>query len=173
MKKNLLISIFIFLTSLFAGLFFCVDLNSETRIQLSTLMLSGMQRDSHSFFVWLFLIFTSHIKMYLIMIPALFIKALIFLPAIIIIFRSFSLGFCCGLVYISNIESPFIFSLMHLLPQNIFLIPAYVLFASAVVNFSMQQKNRPLSLNDRSLLASSVICVVLTFAGSLIETIFL
>lgn len=173
MKKNLLIAIFIFLTSLFAGLFFCVNLNSDTRIQLSNLMLSGMQRESHRFFVWLFLIFLSHIKMYLLMIPALFVQALIFLPAVVIIFRSFALGFCCGLVYISNIESPFIFSLMHLLPQNIFLIPAYVLFASAVVNFSMQQKNRPLSLNDRNLLASSVICVVLTFAGSLIETIFL
>jgi len=173
MKKNILISIFIFLTSLFAGIFFCAGINPQTRINLSNLMLSGMQSDSHNFFVWFFLIFISHLKMYLIMIPALFIKFLIILPTSVLIYRSFSTGFCCGLVYISSVKSPFLFSLMHLLPQNFFIIPAYIIFASAVITFSLQQKNRSLSLNDRNLLISLILSIAVTFAGSLIETIIL
>lgn len=172
MKKNMLIFIFIFLTGLFAGLFFCTGINAENQTYLADLLLSGMQKERESFFLCFFSVLLTHMKMFAIMLPALFLKILCLLPPTVLLFRSFALGCCCGLVYISNADNPFLLSLMHLLPQNIFYIPAYVLFASTVSSFCIKEKNRPLSLKDKDLLSSLIICILMVVAGSFIETVF-
>jgi len=172
MKKNMLIFIFIFMTGLFSGLFFCTGINSENRLYLSELLIDNMQSEHDSYFFHFSKIILSHLKLFFIMLPALFLKVLCFLPPAVLFCRSFALGCCCGLIYISDIDNPFFFSLFNLLPQNILYVPAYILFAYTVFNFCIKQKNRPLSLNDKDLLTSLVICILMIAAGCFIETVF-
>lgn len=171
MRKIGVISIFIFLTGLFAGLFFCTDLTPENSAYLSELLISGMSAGRSSFSGTLSASLLSNFFLAILMTPALLTKYLCPLPMLLLCGKSFSLGFCSGLLHVSTVNNALLFSLLKIIPQNVFLIPAFILLSSAVFYGSASEllkKNRP-SHEKKRLKNVMLLSVMLMLAGCLIE----
>ncbi|NLD19064.1 MAG: hypothetical protein GX663_02295 [Clostridiales bacterium] len=140
MKKVLMIFIFIFMTGLFAGLFFSTNLSEENSSGLSGLLLASFDPvcEIPAAFVYVLI---SNMALTAVMVPAVFSKYLSPLPPLVLLFKSFTIGFCCGLVYVSTPDNPFLLSFVKLFPQNIFFIPAFILMA--VVTFCISTSGSP------------------------------
>lgn len=173
MKKIWFIFIFIFLTGLFSGLFFSTGLSAENSSYLSALLISGMSNTSSGFMQSFFSIFISNFLLILFMFPAVITKYLCFLPPSLLWYKSFAVGFCCGLVYSSDVENAVTITLLKLLPQNLFFIPTFTILAVILFSISVNaQKNRPLHFNNKSLLYILIAASAFLTAGCVIESIF-
>lgn len=171
MKKIGAISIFIFLTGLFAGLFFSTALSPENSSYLSSLLLYGISSPSSGFAEHFRASAVSNFTLVLLMIPALFTRFLCPLPILVLCFKSFALGFCSGLVHMGATDQAFLISLLKLFPQNIFFVPAFILLASAVCYCSaaeVMKKNR-LSREKKSLKHLLFFSMLLIMAGCVTE----
>lgn len=170
MKKLGLIFIFVFLTGIFSGLFFSTNLSAESNDTLSSLLLSAVNSPSCSFTEAFMDTFISNSALLLLMLPALFTKIFCFLPPLLLWYKSFATGFCSGLIYINAGSHAFLISLVKILPQNLFFIPAFVAIAFITFNASINKKIRP-AKNDNTLKHIIIAAAVLIFVGSLTEAL--
>lgn len=175
MKKALIIFTSVFLTGLFAGLFWGTGLSSENSSYLYKLLISGLNSDSSGFVSNTISSFISGFTLVLIMLPAMLTKYLCPLPPAVLLYKSFTLGFCCSLIYSHETENAFLLSLTRFLPQNLFFIPAFIVLSSIIFHFSLMnsaQKNRLMHSESKSLLYPAVSAVALILLGSIIESAF-
>lgn len=172
MRKIGTISIFIFLTCLFAGMFFSTKLSAENGTYLSSLLIYGISDTSAGFAKSLASSLTSALLPSAVVLSALFTKYLCPLPILFLSFKSFSLGFCSGLMYLGSADDPFMLSLLKLLPQNLFFIPAFLMLSSAVFCGSFTQtikSNRP-SRERKSLKNAIILSFCLMALGCVTES---
>ncbi|MDO4545902.1 MAG: stage II sporulation protein M [Bacillota bacterium] len=137
MKKIGIIFIFIFLTGLFSGLFFSTNLSPENNDTLSALLLTDFYDPSGNFSHAFFSSVTANLTLVLLMLPALLGKIFCPLPPMLLWYKSFAIGFCCGLVYINASSGAVLISLVKLFPQNLFFIPGFLLLAAILFCISL------------------------------------
>lgn len=175
MKKMLLVFTSIFLTGLFAGLFWGAGLSSENSSYLYRLLISGLNNNSSGFISNTFSSFVSSFTLILLMVPAMFTKYLCPLPPAVLLYKSFALGFCCSLIYSYDAEEALLISLVRFLPQNLLIIPAFIVLATVFFSLSLirsSQKNRLLHTESKSLLYTAAAAVIFVLLGAVIESIF-
>lgn len=130
MKSALIISVFVFLTGLFAGIFFSTGL-SDANIELLGKFLISSIGDSHK---GVLSVLTSslitNMGLALIMVSAVISRLLCPLPLLILLYKSFAVGFCSSLVYIIGYEHAFLASLIKVLPHNSILVPTFIALAA-------------------------------------------
>lgn len=175
MQKIGSILLFLFLTGLFTGLFFSTCLSSENASTLSALLLTGITTTKTGFLQSFLTSLATNFSLFALMLPALLSRYLCPLPPLILWYKSFAIGFCSGLIWMGARSHILFLSLVHILPQNLFLIPGFFLCALAILSFSLQSpaagfshtKNSPLA-NNR-LLIFLVLSALLLAAGSFTE----
>lgn len=173
MKKFGLIFVFIFLTGLFSGLFFSTNLSYENNDYLSSLLLSGFSDSSAGAVKTFFAALASNFTLVIIMASAIITKVLSPIPPIILWYKSFAIGFCSGLVYLNAIDKAFIISLLKIFPQNLFLIPGFLIISTTIFYCSyseMTKKSRPYQ-EKKGLFQLASIALVLILLGCLTEAI--
>lgn len=173
MKKLGIIFIFIFLTGLFSGLFFSANLSYENNSYLSALLLSSISSSSAGFFRTFFSVFMQNIILLIVMAPAAATKFLCPVPPMVLWYRSFAIGFCSGLVYLNAEKEAFLISLLKILPQNLFLIPAFLIISAVIFYCSaseLRKKSRPYN-EKKGLLMLALISIALIFTGSVISAV--
>lgn len=150
MKKTGSILIFIFLTGLFAGIFFSINLSNDSISYLSSVMLAGISSSNESFIKIFFSSLSSNLLLFAIMAPALFLKYLKPLPVIILWYKGFATGFCSSLLYASDTADVLTVSLLKIIPQNLFFIPSFLIFSTALFMFSGKHEDNPLKTKKKS-----------------------
>ena len=173
MKKIVVASIFIFLTGLFTGLFFSMGLSDESNGYLSTLLISGITDSSAGFFRLLVSSLTSNLILVALMLVAIVTKLLCPLPALLLWYKSFAIGFCSSLIYISAVEHAFLISLTKILPANLLLIPGFIALTAITFHSSateLTKVKRP-SREKESLRNALLICIGVIFVGCVIESL--
>ncbi len=134
--------LFIFLTGLFTGLFFSTCLSSENADALSALLLTGISTTKTGFLQNFLTSLSTNFSLFAFMLPALLNRYLCPLPPLILWYKSFAIGFCSGLVWMGARAHILYLSLVHILPQNLFLIPGFFLCALAILSSSLQSPLR-------------------------------
>lgn len=173
MRKIAITSIFIFLTGLFAGLFFSTNLSEANNSYLSTLLLSGIASSSAGFFQAFLSSLLSNLPLIALMMAAMLSHLLCPVPLLVLWFKSFAIGFCSGLVYLNAAENAFLISLLKIFPQNLFLIPAFITLATLTFSYSyekMTKKNRSYRQQQDLQRALFISCMVIVI-GCLIEAL--
>lgn len=172
LKKALTISVFIFLFGLFSGLFFSTCLSEENSRELSSLLISSISDDTaHSVRILLASLFSNYTAA-AVMMAAMLSGLLSFLPFAVLWYKSFAIGFCCGLIQISGAENSLVLSLTEMIPPALFLIPSSILLASVTFICSREEiiKSKRSSSKGRSLIAMIFISLIGIAAGCLVET---
>ena len=173
MKKIGSIFLFLFMTGLFAGLFFSTTLSPSSSADLSVLLHAGFTNDSEGFFSTFFAIFLCSLIPMLLMLPAAAAKCLCFLPPAILWFKSFSIGFCTGLVYINQSEQAILLTLTRILPQSLCLIPAFLILSAAVFHYSVTRSQKNRTPHEYQVLSHMLmLAAALLLLGSLLQTLF-
>lgn len=139
MRKLGSILLFLFLTGLFAGLFFSTCLSSENTRSLSTLLLTGITSSQTGFLKSFLTSLFTNFTLLALMLPALLSKYLCPLPPLVLWYKSFAIGFCSGLIWMGARSRILFLSLLHILPQNLFLIPGFFLCALTILSVSLQR----------------------------------
>ena len=173
MKKLGLIFIFIFMTGLFSGLFFSSNLSYENNEYLSSVLLASFSDSSAGLVKTFFSALISNLILILIMAPSIATKFLSPLPPAMLWFKSFAIGFCSGLVYLNAEGNAILISAVKILPQNLFLIPAFLIIATMLFYSSSSEllkKNRPRQ-EKKGLLQLAVISSALILAGCITEAV--
>ncbi len=170
MKRAGIISIFVFLTGLFAGLFFCIGLGVENYGRLSSLLLEGLA-SSPGLIKSFAASFATNFPLALLMLAAIFSKLLCLLPFLLLFYKSFSLGFCSCLIHMTSADHTLLLSLIKLFPQNLFFMPAFILLAAVTFSISLGEarKTNRLSHNRMSLKNVFILICVLLLAGCITE----
>ncbi|WP_428259380.1 stage II sporulation protein M [Gallibacter sp. Marseille-QA0791] len=172
MKKLASVFIFILMTGLFSGVFFSTNLSYENNEYLSSLLISGFESGSPGFISSLLSALSSNFILAALMLPALVAKPLCPLPPAMLWFKSFAIGFCSGLLYL-NSEKAITMSLLKIFPQNIFLLPAFLIMSITLFCISISggiKKSRPVQEKKGLLLISAASCILL-LTGCVIEAI--
>lgn len=174
MKKTAAVFIFIFMTGLFAGLFFSISLTEENSGYLSALFLSSVTDTSSGFFRTLFSSLISNMSLAALMLASIVTKLLFPLPPALLWYKSFALGFCSGLVYIGDTEQSLMISLVKILPSNLFFIPAFIMLSAVCFTYSRNElvKTKRPSREKKGLQSVVFICLGLIFAGCVTEALF-
>ncbi len=139
MRKLGSILLFLFLTGLFTGLFFSTCLSSENTRSLSTLLLTGITSSQTGFLKSFLTSLFTNFTLFALMLPALLSKYLCPLPPLVLWYKSFAIGFCSGLIWMGARSRILFLSLLHILPQNLFLIPGFFLCALTILSVSLQR----------------------------------
>ena len=164
MKKIAGISTFIFLTGLFAGIFFSTGLSQINSSDLTECLLSSAKENSFGFFRVFFSSAYSNYLIAVLMAAAMFSKFLCPLPLTLLWFKSFAIGFTSGLVYLNETQA-FLISFTRLLPPNLFFIPSFVALATVSFIYSRSRADKSKrSLHEKKDLR---IIVILSLAGIL------
>lgn len=142
MRKIGSILLFLFLTGLFTGLFFSTCLSSENASALSALLLTGITTTKTGFLQSFLTSLATNFSLFALMLPALLSRYLCPLPPLILWYKSFAIGFCSGLIWMGARSHILFLSLVHILPQNLFLIPGFFLCALTVLASSLQSPLR-------------------------------
>lgn len=179
MKKVLTTSVFIFLTGLFAGLFFSYGLSEENISYLVDLLISNLSGSSSGFFRSLGSSLITNLSLAALMIVTVATKKLCPIPFVLLFFKSFTLGFSNSLIHIGQamgqVENAVFLSLMKMVPQNLLFIPAFILLATASFMHSresMLKTKRP-SHERKDLNKIIIICLAAIVAGCIVEAIVL
>lgn len=171
MKKAISIFLFLFLTGLFAGLFFCMNLSEANGSALSSLLIAGLTASSPGFFNVFLSAAVSNFTLALLMLPSLLTRLLCPLPPLALLCKSFAVGFCSGLVFLGAEKDAFFLSLLKLFPQNVFYIPAFLLLSAVLFYGSLTElckKNRP-SREKEGLKNAVLLSAALMLAGCITE----
>ncbi len=173
LKKSLTISAFIFLVGLFSGLFFSMGLSEENSESLSSLFISSITDESIGHFRIFLSSLVSNYTAAALMMSAALSGLLCFLPFAVLLYKSFSIGFCCGLIHISIIDNSLVLSLTEILPPAMFLIPAFILLAAADFIFSREKmiKSKRLSQQGKSLISMMIISFAAITVGCAVEAL--
>ena len=139
MRKLGSILLFLFLTGLFTGLFFSTCLSSENTRSLSTLLLTGITSSQTGFLKSFLTSLFTNFTLFALMLPALLSKYFCPLPPLVLWYKSFAIGFCSGLIWMGARSRILLLSLLHILPQNLFLIPGFFLCALTILSVSLQR----------------------------------
>ena len=121
------------------------------------------------------------------MLAALYTKFLCPLPMGLLLYKSFALGFSNCLLYIGQAitrdsgqtvhitESAAICSLLNIVPQNIFFIPAFIMLAAVCFKYSHSAllKSKRSYRERKDLHKIILICIVTIAFGCIIEAIVL
>lgn len=171
---SLTISIFIFLAGLFAGLFFSTGISNENSNYLSAMLISSISDSSIGFFKTAFSYLISNLILSALMLLAIFSKTLCPLPFLILWFKSFAVGFCSSLLYAGDSENPLMLSVVKLLPQNLFLLPAFICLAAALFSYSRHEliKSKRPSHEKKGLQNIVFISLATIAAGCIVGAIF-
>ncbi len=173
LKKALTISVFIFLFGLFSGLFFSTGLSEESSRELSSLFISSISDDiAHPARILLSSLFSNYTAA-AVMMAAMLSGLLSFLPFAVLWYKSFAIGFCCGLIQISGAENALVLSLAEIVPPALFLIPSTILLASVTFICSREEiiKSKRPSSKGRSLMTMIFISLIGIAAGCIVETL--
>ncbi|MDO4746123.1 MAG: stage II sporulation protein M [Bacillota bacterium] len=130
MKSALIISVFVFLTGLFAGIFFSTGLSEANVELLGKLLASSISDSSKGALNVLTSSLITNMGPALIMISAVISRFLCPLPLLILLYKSFAVGFCSSLIYISGYEHAFLASLIKVFPHNAVLVPTFIVLAA-------------------------------------------
>ena len=164
-RKLLLLSVFIFLFGLFAGLFFSIGLSEENTDRLSSSLISSMTDMSIGGFRIFMSALFSDLTTAALMLAAALSKLLCFLPFAVLWYESFAIGFCCGLIHLVSTENAIALSLTEILPPAIFFIPSFIILAAAATACS---KNEILKSKRPSREGKSLIVLI---SGSLVAIV--
>lgn len=112
----------------------------------------------------------------LVWITGLIIIGIIIIP-LIVIFRGFALGFTVGFLVNEYGIKGFLFSILGILPQNLFIIPGLIAISTTGLAFSINSiknkknrfKNNRMGLNIINYSVSILFFSVIIFIGTLIE----
>jgi hypothetical protein len=178
MRKLLTCFIFILLSGLFAGVFFGVGFQEETRDMLfgsidTTDAPAYAETNISVLRLWKSL-FVSNMLLTLMMLPVLITKYLCSLPCIILWFKTFAIGVCTGLIYTScdNVLEGVLMCLSRMLPQNIFVLPAFLAIAMTTFHLSRHKKSREHPLGISPLIIYSI-CIIIICIGCIIQGLIL
>ncbi len=174
MKKLGLVFIFIFLTGLFSGLFFSTGLSYENGSYLSTLLTASLSDSSAGFSGTFFSLLFSNFILVIAAAPAVFTRFLCPLPPMVLAYKSFAIGFCSGLLFLDDPGSAFLISATKIFPQNIFIIPGFIILCTAVFfcsTYETMKKNRS-HHEKKDLLIWLSVSVGLILAGCLTASLF-
>ena len=173
LKKVFTISVFIFLFGLFSGLFFSTGISEENSRELSSIFISSITDDSVGFFRILISALLSNYTLAVLMLAAVLSGILSFLPFAVLWYKNFAIGFCCGLIHLSEVENPISLTLTHLLPPAIFLIPAFITLATSSYICSKDQifKSKRPSRERKVPVNMILISLLLIAAGCIAEAI--
>lgn len=171
LKKALTISIFIFLVGLFSGLFFSMGLSEENSKDLSSLFISSITDEFIGHFRILLSSLISNYTAAVLMMAAILSGLICFLPFAILWYKSFAIGFCCGLIHMSGTDNSLVLSLTEILPPALFLTPAFILLAAATFICSRKEilKSKRPSSEERSLIFMIFISLATIAAGCIVE----
>lgn len=174
MKKLGLIFIFIFLTGLFSGLFFSTNLSYENNSYLSALLLTSLSDSSSGFYKTFLSLMVSNFILVAMAAAALINKFLCPLPPVILGYKSFAIGFCSGLLFIGDPANAFLISALRIFPQNIFIIPGFIIFCAAVFAFSVSEKAKKgrFIYEKKNLLIFTAASLALILTGCLTGALF-
>lgn len=172
-KKLFTISVFIFMFGLFSGLFFSTGMSEETSLELSSLFISSLNDESIGFFRILISALLSNNTLAVLMLAAVLSGILSFLPFAVLWYKSFAIGFCCGLIHLSDVESPISLALTELLPPCLFLIPAFILLAVASHTCSKNEvfKSKRPSRERKALVNMIFVSLAAIVAGCIVEAL--
>lgn len=173
LKKGLTIAVFIFLFGLFSGLFFSMGLSEENSGHLSSLLISSITDENISSLRILLSSMFSNLTIAALMLAAVLSSLLCFLPFALLWYKSFSIGFCCGLINMSGAENVLTMSLTEILPPAVFLIPAFVLLTAAAFSGSKNQvlKSKRPSREKKDLQSAVFISLAAIAVGCFTEAI--
>lgn len=138
-KKVFMISVFIFLFGLFSGLFFSIGLSAENTDHLASLFVSSITDTSIGPLRIFFSSLISDLTAATLILAAVLTNILCFLPFAVLWYKSFAIGFCCGLIHVSGAENSLILSITEILPPALFAVPGFILLASAAAICSKQE----------------------------------
>ena len=131
-KSNILITVFIFLTSLFTGAFFSFCLSSGDKASLTDPIRQMFQREGVSLFPSLL---TNVFLLLLVFLAGLTIYGFA-LSLIILTGKALSIGFCGGLLFFSAGDSGLKFLFLSLLPVNILLMCSLIAAVTVSLNYA-------------------------------------
>lgn len=180
MQKPGILLLFLSLTGLFTGLFFCTCLSSENTTALSALLLHGITTAKDGFLQRFLTSLSSNGILYAMMLPALLSRFLRPLPLLVLCYKNFAVGFCSGLIWSGTRSHTLLLSLLHILPQNLFLLPGFFLCALALISCAPQNTSgarhsrtnqKSNLLTDHRLLSLLLLSALLTTAGALTEAV--
>lgn len=187
MKKLLIISMSIFLTGLFAGIFFSYGIADENKSYLANLIVTNITGLDKGFLTSLGASLITNLSIAFLMLVAIYSKLLSPLPLFLLLYKSFALGFSNSLLYISQAilrgsghsvritESAAFYSLTNIVPQNMFFIPAFIVLATVTFKYSHAAllKSKRSSRERKDLHKIILICFVTITVGCIIEAIVL
>ena len=173
MKKILIAAAFILLFGLFSGLFFSTELSEENKSYLSALLASSINDPSPGFFNVLLSSLFSNFLLAALVLSAALSKLLCPLPFIILWYKCFTVGFCSGLVYLSEIDKAFLISLFRIIPPAAFIIPAFAILSATVFIYSQNEfaKSKRPSREKKDLQTLAFISLAAIAAGCITEAI--
>lgn len=175
MKKIAAAAIFVFLTGLFSGIFFSTGISDENIAYLSSVLISSINDESDGFFGTLLSLLFSNFLTAALMLCALLNKKLCPLPLVVLISKSFAIGFCTGLIYLSGIEKPILISLTKMLPPSLFFVPAFIVLSAVSFICSRQElfKTKRPSREKKDLKSVIFICLGIIAAGCIVNAVIL
>lgn len=173
LKKVFVISGFIFLAGLFAGIFFNTVLSEENSNYLSNLLASSINDATAGFFSTLFSALISNYFLAVLMLAAALSKLLCPLPYVILWYKSFAVGFCSGLIYLSDMENPFFISLLKILPPAAFIMPAFIVLSAVTFIYSRNEfvKSKRSFREKKDLQKIMIISMAAIAAGCIMEAV--
>lgn len=138
-KATLLITGFLFLTGLFAGVFLELTMAPEEKNNVLHYLLQYLSSDNSAMdYPSPFAISAlSNLLMLFILCLSGFTVFGFPVALLVLCYRGLGLGFSAGLLLESQQENGVVLLLTSLIPQNLFLIPAFLLGASGVLNYSL------------------------------------
>lgn len=167
-RKTLLLSVFFFLTGISTGIFLELTMGAGEKsniagyLQQYLYMDQGAMEYPNPFFSSL-----SNNLFLLLIIFLSGLSALGFPVALAALtYKGMALGFCTGLIAETLKDQGLLVILTSLVPQNLFLLPAFILASTAAVNYALLSlaKKRAAKRNLREF-SGSYLCVTLLLAA--------
>lgn len=161
-RKTLLVSVFFFLTGISTGIFLELTMNAGEKSSIAGYLQQYLSMDTSSmeypnpFF--------SSLSSNLLLLLIIFFSGLSALgfPAALaaLTYKGMALGFCTGLIAETLKDKGLLVILTSLVPQNLLLLPAFVLACTAAVNYALLtlRKTRAAKRNLREF-SGSYLCV--------------
>lgn len=139
LNKVFAASVFIFLTGIFAGLFFSTGLSEENSEYLSSLLLSSIN-DSSSGLISSFLSgLVSNFTLVFLMLASVLTRLLCPLPFALLIYKSFSTGFCSGILHLNHAKGAFIVSLTEIVLPSALILGGFIFLAAISFVYSKEE----------------------------------
>lgn len=171
-KKILLLSVFFFLTGISTGTFLELTMIEGEKSSIARYLQDYLYMNTGS--MEYPNPFLSSLSSNLLLLAILFLAGLSVLgfpvALAVLTYKGMALGFCTGLIAETLKEKGFFVILTSLVPQNLILIPAFILAATAAVNYgllSFQKKHAAAKRNPKAL-SSSYLRASLLLAGAIV-----